>query len=64
LPPSSGLAGADEVITTAPDESWEDAAFGRSAFTSNPALDSDNQGADVWDDRFEDTDDYDRRRRS
>ena len=29
IPPNSGLAGSDEVITTAPDEGWDDAAFGR-----------------------------------
>ncbi len=34
IPPTAGLAGSDEVITTAPDEGWDEAAFGRSVFTT------------------------------
>jgi hypothetical protein len=64
IPPSSGLAGAEEVITTAPEEGWDAGAFGRSVFTTEQIPD----GEDAWEDSFEDTaedpDDYDRRRRS
>jgi hypothetical protein len=64
IPPSSGLAGAEEVITTAPEESWNAGAFGRSVFTTDQISD----GEDAWEDSFDDTaddpDDYDRRRRS
>ena len=49
IPPNSGLAGSDEVITTAPDESWDDAAFGRSVVTAD----------DGFDDTAEDPDDFD-----
>ncbi|WP_433264828.1 PrgI family protein [Actinosynnema sp. CS-041913] len=60
IPPNSGLAGADEVITTAPGESWDAGAFGRSAFT---VADQFPEGDDTWADGFdnstEDPDDYD-----
>lgn len=46
IPPNSGLAGSDEVITTAPDESWDDAAFGR------PVVTGDDEG--TWDEDFDD----------
>ncbi|HEX5116043.1 MAG TPA: PrgI family protein [Pseudonocardiaceae bacterium] len=72
IPPSSGLAGAEEVITTAPDEGWDADAFGRSVFTTDQIPGGAPDGEDAWedsfDDRFDDTaedlDDYDRRRRS
>ncbi|MGH8920078.1 MAG: PrgI family protein [Actinomycetes bacterium] len=54
LPPSAGLAGSDEVITTVPDQSWDETAFGRSVFTA------DDEAEDAWDDdAAEDPDDYD-----
>ena len=60
IPPNSGLAGSDEVITTAPDEGWDDAAFGRSVFTAHDEF---PDGDDAWDDGFDDAadepDDYD-----
>lgn len=56
IPPSAGLAGSDEVITTAPDESWDETAFGRSVFTTN---DDFGEAEDAWDDDAEDPDDYD-----
>jgi hypothetical protein len=52
IPPNSGLAGSDDVITTAPDEGWDDTAFGRTAFASDDDLGS------TWDEA-EDPDDYD-----
>jgi hypothetical protein len=59
IPLNSGLAGSDEVITTAPDESWDAGAFGRAAF---PADDAFGEAEDAWDDGFDDTaedpDDY------
>lgn len=62
IPPNSGLAGSDEVITTAPDESWDAGAFNSSAFTA----DGPSDGEDEWDDDFDDTaeepDDYAARR--
>ena len=60
IPPNSGLAGSDEVITTASDESWDASAFSRSVST---AADESPDGEDVWDDDYDDTaedpDDYD-----
>jgi hypothetical protein len=56
IPPSAGLAGSDEVITTAPDESWDETAFGRSVFATNDEFD---EAEDAWDDDAEDPDDYD-----
>ena len=68
IPPSSGLAGAEEVITTAPDEGWDTGAFGRAVFTPDQIPDGEDAWEDSFDDRFDDTaedpDDYDRRRRS
>lgn len=68
IPPSSGLAGAEEVITTAPDEGWDTSAFGRAVFTPAQTPDGEDAWEDSFDDRFDDTaedpDDYDRRRRS
>lgn len=55
IPLNSGLAGSDEVITTAPDESWDDAAFGR------PAVPADDE--DMWDEDFDDELDVGRNRR-
>ncbi|MGY6655343.1 PrgI family protein [Amycolatopsis sp. TRM77291] len=55
IPPSAGLAGSDEVITTAPDEGWNENAFGRSVFTTD---DDFGDAEDVWDDDAEDPDDY------
>ncbi|NBH04542.1 PrgI family protein [Amycolatopsis sp. SID8362] len=55
IPPSSDLAGSDEVITTAPDESWNDTAFGRTAFATEDAFGAAEPG---WEDD-EDPDDYD-----
>ena len=59
IPPNSGLAGSDEVITTAPDEGWDAGAFGRAAF---PAGGEFGEPEDAWDDGFDDTaedpDDY------
>jgi hypothetical protein len=55
IPPSAGLAGADEVITTAPsDEGWDEAAFGPVAFRHHA-------GGDTGTDDGEDTDDYETR---
>ncbi len=51
IPPNSGLAGSDEVITTAPGEGWDDTAFGRTVFAPDTE--------DSWDDNVEDPDDYD-----
>ncbi|WP_409490680.1 PrgI family protein [Amycolatopsis sp. cmx-11-12] len=56
IPPSAGLAGADEVITTAPDEGWDETAFGRSVFTTDNEF---PEAEDAWDDDAEDPDDYD-----
>jgi hypothetical protein len=68
IPPSSRLAGAEEVITTAPEEGWDAGAFGRSVFTTDQVPDGEDAWDDSFDDRFDDTaedpDDYDRRRRS
>ncbi|SED61954.1 PrgI family protein [Amycolatopsis tolypomycina] len=55
IPPNSDLAGSDEVITTAPDESWNDTAFGRTTFATEDALGAAEPG---WEDD-EDPDDYD-----
>jgi len=55
IPPSAGLAGSDEVITTAPDEGWDETAFGRSVFTTDDGFD---EAEDAWDDDAEDPDDY------
>ncbi|MGW5051564.1 PrgI family protein [Actinokineospora sp. NPDC004072] len=55
IPPNSGLAGSDEVITTAPDEGWDAGAFGRAAF---PTDDEFGEAEDAWDDDAEDPDDY------
>ncbi|WP_410670656.1 PrgI family protein [Amycolatopsis sp. cmx-4-68] len=55
IPPNSDLAGSDEVITTAPDESWNDTAFGRTAFATEDAFGAAEPG---WEDD-EDPDDYD-----
>jgi hypothetical protein len=52
IPPNSGLAGSDEVITTAPDEGWDAGAFSRAAF---PADDEYGEAEDAWDDDFDDT---------
>jgi hypothetical protein len=51
IPPNSGLAGSDEVITTAPDESWDNTAFGRSAITTADEFADDG---DPWDEDFVD----------
>jgi hypothetical protein len=63
IPPNSGLAGSDEVITTAPDERWDTGAFGRPAFPTNDAF---SEAEDTWnddpndgfDEETEDPDDY------
>lgn len=59
ISPSAGLAGSDEVITTAPDQSWDETAFGRSVFTTDDEF---GEAEDAWDDGFdddaEDPDDY------
>jgi hypothetical protein len=59
IPPNSGLAGSDEVITTAPDEGWDATVFGRAAFPTDDAF---GEAEDAWDDGFdntvEDPDDY------
>ncbi|MGW5722818.1 PrgI family protein [Amycolatopsis sp. NPDC003865] len=55
IPPNSDLAGSDEVITTAPDESWNDDAFGRAAFATEDAF---GAAEPAWEDD-EDPDDYD-----
>ncbi|MGW5721354.1 PrgI family protein [Amycolatopsis sp. NPDC003865] len=55
IPPNSGLAASDEVITTAPDEGWDAGAFGRAAF---PTDDEFGEAEDAWDDDAEDPDDY------
>lgn len=60
IPPSAGLAGADEVITTAPEAGWDDDAFGRSVFTTN----ADAEADDAWDDDADEPDDFDGRYRS
>ncbi len=60
IPPSAGLAGADEVITTAPEAGWDDDAFGRSVFTAN----ADAEADDAWDDDADEPDDFDGRYRS
>ncbi|MEV6831264.1 PrgI family mobile element protein [Amycolatopsis sp. NPDC051102] len=51
IPPNSGLAGSDDVITTAPDDGWDDTAFGRTAFAAEDV-------GSTWDEA-EDPDDYD-----
>ena len=55
IPPNSGLAASDEVITTAPDEGWDTTAFGRAAF---PTDDGFGEAEDAWNDDAEDPDDY------
>jgi hypothetical protein len=60
IPPSAGLAGADEVITTAPEAGWDDDAFGRSVFTTN----ADAEADDAWDDDADEPDDFDGRYRA
>ncbi|MFJ8818943.1 PrgI family protein [Amycolatopsis thermoflava] len=55
IPPNSGLAASDEVITTAPDEGWDAGAFGRAAF---PTDDGFGEAEDAWNDDAEDPDDY------
>jgi hypothetical protein len=55
IPPNSGLAASDEVITTAPDEGWDTGAFGRAAF---PTDDEFGEAEDAWADDAEDSDDY------
>ncbi|WP_086825902.1 PrgI family protein [Allokutzneria sp. NRRL B-24872] len=55
IPPNSGLAASNEVITTAPEEGWDASAFGRAAF---PADDEFGEAEDAWDDDAEDPDDY------
>lgn len=55
IPPNSGLAASDEVITTAPDEGWDAGVFGRAAF---PTDDEFGEAEDAWDDDAEDPDDY------
>ncbi|MGW4394885.1 PrgI family protein [Amycolatopsis nivea] len=57
IPPGSGLAGSDEVITTAPDEGWDDAAFGQPVAN---AADVD----DAWDDESDDYGNFAGRRQS
>ncbi len=64
IPPSSGLAGAEEVITTAPEEGWDAGAFGRAVFATDQIPDGEDAWEDSFDDAAEDPDDYDRRRRS
>lgn len=58
--PSAGLAASDEVITTVPDEGWDETAFGPSALTTHTQFPTTE---DSWDDGFDDTaeqvDDYD-----
>jgi hypothetical protein len=55
IPPGAGLAGSDEVITTAPDEGWDETAFGRSVFTTDDEF---GEAEDSWDNDAEDPDDY------
>ncbi|MDX8030994.1 PrgI family protein [Lentzea sp. BCCO 10_0856] len=59
IPPNSGLAGSDEVITTTPDEGWDTGAFGRAAFSADDGF---GEAEDAWNDGFDDTtedpDDY------
>jgi hypothetical protein len=64
IPPTAGLAGSDEVITTAPDDwdtdDWDISAFGRSVFApADPVPDEaedagDNDFDDSFDDGFDD----------
>ena len=61
IPPSAGLAGADEVITTAPDGDWDTSAFARQVVAADQVSD---EAEDAWDGSFDDTaedpDDYER----
>jgi PrgI family protein len=58
IPPTAGLAGADEVITTADsDDEWDTNAFGPAVFTT---ADQDPGVEDAWDDTAEDPDDFER----
>ncbi|MCE7011684.1 PrgI family protein [Kibdelosporangium philippinense] len=59
IPPGAGLAGSDEVITTAPDEGWDDTAFGRSVFAAAAIPEDEDAWDDDFDDTAEDPDDYD-----
>lgn len=52
IPPTAGLAGSDEVITTAPDD-WDADTFGPSA--SAPADPVPHDAEDAWDDDFDDS---------
>ncbi|TCO49683.1 PrgI family protein [Actinocrispum wychmicini] len=52
IPPSAGLAAADEVITTAPDQEWDTSAFGHSILA--PTDQGPDQAEDAWDDSFDD----------
>lgn len=58
IPPSSGLAGSDEVITTAPDDGWDENAFGRRAFPADKVPDTESGFENAFDDPAEDPDDY------
>lgn len=75
IPPSAGLAGSDEVITTVPGDDWDAGAFTRSVLAptgqipgQQPADAEDTWDDDGVDDQFgshfddaaEDPDDYDR----
>ncbi len=58
IPPAAGLAGADEVITTADsDDEWDTNAFGPAVFAT---ADQDSGAEDAWDDTAEDPDDFER----
>ena len=61
IPPSAGLAGSNEVITTAPGDDWDAGAFGRSVVAADQLPDEPNDvWADTFDDSAEDPDDYER----
>lgn len=55
IPPNAGLAASDEVITTVPDEGWDETAFGLSAVTTHHGI---PEADDGFDDTAEEVDDY------
>ncbi|MFJ8965332.1 PrgI family protein [Lentzea sp. NPDC102401] len=60
IPANAGLAASDEVITTVPDEGWDETAFGPSALIAQdqPPV-AENDWSDGFDDAAEEPDDYD-----
>jgi hypothetical protein len=60
IPPSAGLAGSDDVITTTPDNDWDTHAFGHSVLPAALADEAEESWEEGFDDSADDPDDYDR----